>query len=204
MKNFPILLLVLFYVHFSSVRRVGMSRRDAAPASRSLRVAIYDLLLLVIFMIGGLMTLAVLFAAMLLLLMGIIWFREGGWSSSVFLAACLSAGELAVMTAIAIFFSTCTSPTMSGLMTFSAFISGHFSGDLKAFSAQAASPALSAVTTGFYYLFPNLELFNARGPAVHDVAPTPERFVLAIAYMVLYSTALLMAAVLIFRRREFR
>lgn len=58
---FPIVLLTLFYFHFSSVRRVGMSRLDAAPVNRSLRVAMYDLLLLVIFMVGGLLTLAVLF-----------------------------------------------------------------------------------------------------------------------------------------------
>lgn len=57
---FPLLLIALFYLHFSSVRRVGMSRVDAAPASRSLRVAGYDLALLVIFMIGGLITLAIL------------------------------------------------------------------------------------------------------------------------------------------------
>ncbi|HEU4725185.1 MAG TPA: hypothetical protein VFU59_07795, partial [Candidatus Eisenbacteria bacterium] len=57
-----ILLLTLFYLHFSSVRRVGMSQLETAPAAkRSLRVAMYDLLLLVIFMVGGLMTLAVLF-----------------------------------------------------------------------------------------------------------------------------------------------
>jgi len=57
---FPILLLGLFYAHFSSVRRVGMSRVDAPPASRSFRVALYDMMLLVIFLIGGLITLAVL------------------------------------------------------------------------------------------------------------------------------------------------
>lgn len=57
---FPVLLLLLFYVHFSSVRRVGMSRVDAAPANRSFRVALYDMTLLVIFLIGSLMTLAVL------------------------------------------------------------------------------------------------------------------------------------------------
>lgn len=57
---FPVLLLMLFYVHFSSVRRVGMSRVDAAPASRSFRVALYDVLLLLIFLVGALMTLAVL------------------------------------------------------------------------------------------------------------------------------------------------
>ncbi len=57
---FPVLILLLFYLHFSSVRRVGMSRVDAAPASRSFRVALYDMTLLVIFLIGGLITLSVL------------------------------------------------------------------------------------------------------------------------------------------------
>lgn len=57
---FPALLLGLFYLHFSSVRRVGMSRVDAPAASRSFRVALYDVILLVIFLVGGLITLAVL------------------------------------------------------------------------------------------------------------------------------------------------
>ncbi len=154
--------------------------------------------------LGLLMTLTVLFAAMLAILMGIIYLREQAFSTSVFLAACLSAGELCVITAVAIFFSTCTSPTMSGLMTFSAFVAGHFSADLKTFASQAASPVLGGLTTGLYYVFPNLELFNARGPAVHGIAPTAEQFALAGLYALLYSTALLSAAVLIFRRREFR
>ena len=57
---FPVLLLVLFYAHFSSVRRVGMSRVDAPPASRSFRVAFYDVTLLIIFLVGALISLAVL------------------------------------------------------------------------------------------------------------------------------------------------
>ena len=57
---FPTVLLLLFYLHFSSVRRVGMSRIVAAPASRSFRVALYDMTLIVIFLIGGLLTLSVL------------------------------------------------------------------------------------------------------------------------------------------------
>ncbi len=57
---FPLILVLLFYIHFSSVRRVGLSRVDRAPGTRSLRVAMYDLLLLVLFMVGGLITFAVL------------------------------------------------------------------------------------------------------------------------------------------------
>ena len=56
----PVTLLVLFYVHFSSVRRVGLSHVDAAPVKRSLQVALYDVVLLVVFLIGGLVTLTVL------------------------------------------------------------------------------------------------------------------------------------------------
>ncbi len=57
---FPVLLLTLFYLHFSSVRRVGMSRVDAPPASRSFRVALYDVTLLILFLVGALISLAVL------------------------------------------------------------------------------------------------------------------------------------------------
>jgi quinol-cytochrome oxidoreductase complex cytochrome b subunit len=57
----PFLLLALFYVHFSSVRRVGLSKVDAAPAvTRPLKVAMYDVVLIVLFLVGGLVTLTVL------------------------------------------------------------------------------------------------------------------------------------------------
>ena len=56
----PVTLLGLFYIHFSSVRRVGLSPVDAAPVKRSLQVALYDVILLVVFLIGGLATLTVL------------------------------------------------------------------------------------------------------------------------------------------------
>lgn len=57
---FPAALLILFYLHFSSIRRVGMSRVAEAPKSRSLRVAMYDVVLIVTFLVGVLMTFAVL------------------------------------------------------------------------------------------------------------------------------------------------
>ncbi|MGE5176396.1 MAG: cytochrome b [Hyphomicrobiales bacterium] len=57
---FPLLILTLFYIHFSSVRRVGMSRVNAAPASRSFRVAIFDVSLLLIFLVGALISFAIL------------------------------------------------------------------------------------------------------------------------------------------------
>lgn len=63
---FPLLLVGLFYLHFSSVRRVGLSRTEpegvpvTKSGSRSLQVVIYDLVLLNIVMVGALLTFAVL------------------------------------------------------------------------------------------------------------------------------------------------
>ncbi|MGE5179973.1 MAG: cytochrome b N-terminal domain-containing protein [Bacteroidota bacterium] len=63
---FPLVLLGLFYFHFSSVRRVGLSRTEptgpgVAPSGvRSLQVVTYELILLNIVMVGVLLSLAVL------------------------------------------------------------------------------------------------------------------------------------------------
>lgn len=56
----PILLLVLFYLHFSSVRRVGLSALpDPGRSGRAaLKVQIYNLLILTVIIFGGLITLA--------------------------------------------------------------------------------------------------------------------------------------------------
>lgn len=154
--------------------------------------------------LGLLMTLAVIFGGMLAMLLGLLLLREGALDRPVLLAGCLSLGELAVMTAVAIFFSTCASPTLSGLFTAAAFVAGHFTADIVAFSRQSASPLVGLLAGAARWLLPDLELFNARSPAVHGIPPTPEQFGLAALYATLYAGALLAAAVLVFRRREFR
>lgn len=154
--------------------------------------------------LGLLMTLAVIFVVMLAMLQGLLFLRGEGFDRAVLLAGLLSLGELVIMTGVAIFFSTCTSPTLSGLLTLAVFVTGHFTADLAAFSEQAASPFLAA-TTGFVrWLLPDLALFNVRGPAAHGVIPEAARFSLGAGYALLYTGALLAAAVLVFRRREFR
>lgn len=58
---FPVLILVLFYLHFASVRRVGMSRVTAPAPSvgRPIRLATYDMILILIALVGVLLTLAI-------------------------------------------------------------------------------------------------------------------------------------------------
>ena len=58
----PAILMILFYLHFSSVRRVGLSASDGTgPTGRgSYRVYLYNVIILTVLVFGGLITLATL------------------------------------------------------------------------------------------------------------------------------------------------
>lgn len=154
--------------------------------------------------LGLLLTLLLISAGMMALLLGVLALREGRFDTAVLLAGLLALGELVLMTAVAIFFSTCASPALSGLFTFAAWIAGHFAADVRGLAEAGAGGPTAFLAQAFYYLLPNLELFNARSGASHGVAPEPARFGLGLLYLLAYGGAVLAAAVVIFRRREFR
>jgi ABC-type transport system involved in multi-copper enzyme maturation permease subunit len=112
--------------------------------------------------------------------------------------------ELMVMTAVALLFSSFSSPALSALMAFFLFIIGSFSADLKLFAATVSSSAVSALAHGLYYLLPNLANFNFITSAAHGNVPPAAMVLAATLYAVLYIGALLAATVLIFQRRNFK
>lgn len=154
--------------------------------------------------LGLVMTLAMIFGAMLAMLLGLLILRGEGLDRAVLLAGLLSLGELVIVTGVAIFFSTCTSPMLSGLFTLAVFVAGHFTADMKSFADQVALPVAGWVSRAGWFLFPHLELFDGRSAAAHGVAPLPAQFALGAAYAGLYVIGLLALAVVIFERREFR
>ncbi|MFQ6013642.1 MAG: ABC transporter permease [Thermoplasmata archaeon] len=136
-----------------------------------------------------------------LVLLVSLW--EGTWSLNLLPAVLLIFVELMVITAVAVLFSSFTTPTLSAIFTLSVFIIGHLSRDLKEFAAQFSGPAVKAMTFALYYLVPNLSSFNIRGQVVHG-SPVPMSFMgLSTLYGALYLSALLILAMLIFQRRDF-
>ena len=119
-------------------------------------------------------------------------------------AVLLIAGELALVTAIALFFSTFSSPLLSALLTFGLWVAGHFNADLRQFEQVVDSPAFAVVARGLYYLLPNLAPFNVRAEVVHAVAVSPAHVGLTLAYALVYITVVLLAAVAVFRTRDFK
>ena len=112
--------------------------------------------------------------------------------------------ELMLLTAIALLFSSFSSPALSALLTFMIFIIGHFSADLKSLAVSLGSTGARWLFTGLYYLLPNLANYSFITPAAHGRAPSAG-FVLASGlYALVYIAVVLAAATLVFSRRNFK
>jgi ABC-type transport system involved in multi-copper enzyme maturation permease subunit len=112
--------------------------------------------------------------------------------------------ELMLLTAVALLFSSFSSPALSALLTFLTFVIGHFSADLKTLALSLGSTGARWFFTGLYYLLPNLSNYSFITPAAHGRTPAAG-FVFATAlYGLIYITVILAAATLIFSRRNFK
>lgn len=112
--------------------------------------------------------------------------------------------ELALITGVALLFSSFSTPALSALLTFLVFIIGHLSGDLKSFASSLGGTAARWFFSGLYYLLPNLSYYSFITPAAHGHIPTSSALVVALLYAAVYITVLLSAATLIFNQRNFK
>lgn len=120
------------------------------------------------------------------------------------LAIGLTIAELAIVTALALFFSTFSSPLLSAMLTLGLWVAGHFSGDLRNFEAVIDAAPVVALARALYYVLPNLAPFNIRAEVVHGVAVSGTTIALTLAYAAVYIGILLTAAMAIFQRRDFK
>ncbi len=112
--------------------------------------------------------------------------------------------ELLLVTAIALFFSTFSSPFLSAALTFGLWVIGHFNADLRNFEAVLESQAAGALARAFYYVLPNFAAFDVKAQVVHAL-PVPGMYVATTAaYAAVYIALLLTGAVVVFRRRDFK
>ena len=87
--------------------------------------------------------------------------------------------ELMLITATAIFFSTFSSPFLSVALTFGVYIVGHFGEDLKNVNSIVKSMVLPYITTGVYYVMPNLSALDVKSAVVHGLPVSGTSMMLA-------------------------
>ncbi|HXG87935.1 MAG TPA: ABC transporter permease subunit [Vicinamibacterales bacterium] len=166
---------------------------------------------------GLVMTLAVNMLAMCAAFYAVLFYQQltvpsnvqASWAAPatdprLMIAVVLIFGELMVMTAVAVFFSTFAGPVTSILLTLALWVAGHFNADLRNFQEVADSPAAIYVARVLYYVLPNLAPFNVKAEVVHGVAVSASHVGLTLVYALVYVAMLLVAAMAIFRRRDFK
>jgi ABC-type transport system involved in multi-copper enzyme maturation permease subunit len=112
--------------------------------------------------------------------------------------------ELMLITAMALFFSTFSTPMLSAAFTFGLFIAGHFSADLRNFDQVVDSPAAVRIARGLYWILPNLAQFDVKGRVVHGQPVSLGYMALTTAYAAIYVSMLLAIAMFVFSRRDFK
>jgi ABC-type transport system involved in multi-copper enzyme maturation permease subunit len=112
--------------------------------------------------------------------------------------------ELMLLTAIALLFSSFSSPALSALLTFMVFIIGHFSADLKNLAGSMGSAGARWLFTALYYLLPNLANYSFITPAAHGRTPASGFVFASGLYALVYIVVILAAATLVFSRRNFK
>jgi ABC-type transport system involved in multi-copper enzyme maturation permease subunit len=136
-----------------------------------------------------------------------VLYVRGGWDAlvlNIWPALALIYVELMIVVAVALLFSSFSSPALSALLTFFVFVIGHFSADLKSFAASLGGTGARALFGALYYLLPNLSNYSYITAAAHGETPTPAAFFGGLVYGVVYVAVLLAAATLIFSRRNFK
>jgi len=119
------------------------------------------------------------------------------------LAVWLTFLELLLVTALALLFSSFSTPLLSTLFTLSLYLVGHLTWSLSLLRERVTSPAGRWVCSALYFLLPNLEIFNVKGEVVHGSALPPHLLFWAFLYLLGYGGVVLTVASVIFQRKDF-
>ena len=136
--------------------------------------------------------------------LALLYVGGGALAGSVWGAIYLVFLELAILTAVAILFSSFSSPALSALLSFFVFIIGHFSAALNELARNMGSAFARFFFGAVYYLMPNLSFYSFRTEAAYGETPAAAHALGAAGYAAVYIAILLLVTIAIFSRRNFK
>ncbi len=153
---------------------------------------------------GLCLTLAVNVAIMTVGLYALLFAMTRSFEPALLKAIYLLYFEMALLTALALLFSTFTSSILSAVFTGFFYVVGHFSAELKHLDTVVESGFLPQLTQVVYYLVPNLRNFDVKSRVVSG-DPVPLTMLgYSTAYGVIYIAILLVLATVVFNRRNLK
>lgn len=112
--------------------------------------------------------------------------------------------QLMLVTAIALFFSTFSSPLLSASFTLGLYVVGQFNADLRNFEAVVSSKPVAWLARLIYHVVPDLSAFDVKMQVVHGLPVSAGYLAMACAYGLLYIAAILLVSTFVFSRRDFK
>jgi ABC-type transport system involved in multi-copper enzyme maturation permease subunit len=153
--------------------------------------------------VGLVLTLSVMTAAMTLIFLAIVYAHTLTIEGGLLVAVAYIFLELVLITAVAILFSSFSTPILSSLFALAFYLIGHLSWGLELILKKMRAGAGQAAVRALYAILPDLENFNFRTEVVHGLPIPPGIYLSSFLYGVCYTAVILGLAVLIFRRRDF-
>ena len=119
-------------------------------------------------------------------------------------AFALIAVELMLITAVAMFFSTFSSPVLSAALTFGVLLIGHLGDELKNLDLTVDSVIVPMLGRAAYYVLPDLARLDIKSAVVHGDPVSVSYMLLTTFSSGLYVVLFLVAATLVFSRRDMK
>jgi Cu-processing system permease protein len=160
---------------------------------------------------GGMaLVLSTLVALFALSMTGLLAWYGIALTASVIKAIALAWMEVLVVAAVAIFFSSFSTPFLSGIFALGLWVIGRITPDLRAVAAKAESPLVQTLTSAVAEAVPDIHLFSVSGRSIDgQVVSVHGDFVswgyvgLAGGHAALWIAGLLVVACVVFSRRDF-
>lgn len=130
--------------------------------------------------------------------------RQFHWSDTgLLIALYFIILQFVILTALTLLFSSFSSPLLSATFAFALFVIGSFAEDLRTMAAMAHGSTHWLATIAAY-LVPNFASLNVIASVAHEQPVAPALILYNTIYALLYTSAALSGAVLIFERRNLK
>ena len=121
-----------------------------------------------------------------------------------FALAILGVGlEATTLLALTLFFGSFCRPVMTVTFSAALFLIGHWVGSLEFFIKKSQSESFKLIGGAVARAVPDLEAFNWRSAPIYDSVVPASEALHACAYALAWTTFLIVAAVAVFRKRDF-
>ena len=153
--------------------------------------------------LGLVLTLAIMTALMSVIFLAVLFLHTFRVEWPMLVAILFIFLELLVVTAVAILFSTFSTPILSSIFALSFYLIGHLSWSLETLIKKMRPGAGRTLARVLYTILPDLENFNFKTEVVHGLPIPGGIYLSATAYGLFYAAFLLALAVWVFRKRDF-